>query len=315
MLDRLQEISLLKEKFILARKELLSSRVSNAQKELYARLFDRILSVLETADGRIVNNAGNIALTSAIDKIFKEFQADMTNLMKSVVSDFQGILDYNQKYFAEFNAALFSTVKQEVTKSMYARIGYNSSGFEKDGFIDSFIKDATLARTVKQGALSAVLNGAPIKDFIKSFKTIVIGNDTSGGVLENHFRSYIYDTYSQFDRESNNQFAIGLDLNYGIYAGGLVDHSRDFCIVRNGIAFTREEIQAFGTPKDKFGGYTNKSKGEFAGKWSKNQGIVYVPERDLGCNRCGHFLNWVSYLIAKSIRPDISKSKYDTQKP
>lgn len=314
MLNKLTEISLLKEKFINERKTVLASNVSALQKKLYKRLFDRLIEALDTEAGAVLKNSRNLSLVSEVDKIFKDFEGDMQVLMKQVMADYNSVLGYNVKYFESFNNALFANVKKQVTIAMNARVGFASDGFTKDGFIDSFIKDKAVARIVKQSVLGAVLNGTPINTLTKSLNATITGTDKSNGIVDAHFRTYIYDSYSQFDRESNNQFSIGLDLNYAIYAGGLVDGSRDFCIVRNGKAFTREEIQAFGTSRDKFGGYTNKSKGEFAGKWSPNQGIVYVPERDLGCNNCGHFANWVDYIIAKSIRADISKSKFDRQK-
>ena len=308
MLKELNEITLLKEKFINERKEVLASNVSALQKKLYTRLFDKLILELDTVDGKLKNSNKNINAAKLVDNVFKEFEADLANLMKSVTVDYSKLIGMNETYFQQFNDALFSSVKTNVTKSMQARVGYTSAGFEKDGFIDSFIKDKTLARTIKQTVLSGVLNGTPLKELSKTLNTTINGTDTSSGILDNHFKTYVYDTYSQFDAETGNQFAVQLSLNYGIYAGGLVDASRPFCIERNAKAFTREEIQKFGTSADKFGGYTNKSKGEFAGK-NKN----YIPERDRGGYNCGHILNWVSYTIAKSKRPDIPKSIYDKQ--
>lgn len=309
MLDNLTKISRAKEKFIIERKKLLESNVSSLQRKLYQRLFDKMIDALETEEGRILNNERNIANTSAIDKIFKDFERDLAVVMKMVATDYASILKQNQNYYSQFNIALFASVKSNVEDAMKARAGFTSKGFEKDGFLDSFIKDKAVARQVKQTVLSSVLNGTPIKELTKNLRTTIEGATDGSGILENHFKSYVYDTYSQFDRETGNQFAIQLDLNYAIYAGGLVDASREFCIARNGKVFTRTEIKRFGTPQDKFGGYTNKSKGEFAGKWSKNQNRVYVPETDLGCNRCGHTLDWVTYDIAKTLRPDIPKYK------
>lgn len=306
MLNKLTEISLLKEKFINERKKVLSSQVSELQKNLYIRLFDRLIAQLDAAEGKLENTPDNIRKAAIVDKVFKDFETDMERVMKTVVSDYNSLLGYNIKYYSKFNVALFKTVQNRVEKSMLARVGYSSDGFQKDGFIDSFIKDKSVARTVKNTVLSSVLNGAPLKTLQKSLADTITGTQTSSGVLENHFKTYIYDTYSQFDSESGNQFAIQLDLNYAIYAGGLVDASRPFCIERNDKAFTREEVERFGTSKDKFGGYTNKAKGEFAGK-NKD----YIPERDRGGYNCGHIYNWVSLAIAKSKRPDISVSKYD----
>lgn len=309
MLKKLNEISLLKEKFINERKDVLASDVSALQKKLYTKLFDKLIAALETEQGRLVNSNKNINVASVVDKVFKDFEIDLSKTMQGVTGDYTKLIGFNTQYFQELNTALFSSVKQDVTNAMQARAGFNSKGFEKDGFIDSFIKDKSIARTVKQTVLSGVLNGTKLSDLTKTLSATINGTDKSSGILDNHFKTYVYDTYSQFDAETGNQFAVQLELNYGVYAGGLVDASRPFCIARNGKSFTREEIQAFGTPRDKFGGYTNKSKGEFAGK-NKD----YIPERDRGGYNCGHILNWCSYTIAKSIRSDIPKSIYDKQK-
>lgn len=315
MLNKLTAISQLKEKFIQERKDVLASDVSFLQKKLYKKLFDKLIAALETEQGSIINNNSNIALTSAIDKIFKDFETELSQLLQKVTGDYTKLIGYNQQYFSQFNIALFNSVKKNVTAAMQARAGFNSSGFEKDGFIDLFIKDKTIARTVKQQVLSGILSGTKISDLTKSLSATINGAGDSPGALENHFKTFINDSYSLFDRETSNQFSFQLDLNYGIYAGGLVGHSREFCIVRNGKVFTREEIRKFGTPQDAYGGYTNKSKGEFAGKWSKGQGRQYIPENDCGCNNCGHLYNWVNYTIAKSMRPDIRKSQFDFKKP
>lgn len=309
MLSKLTEISLLKEKFINERKDVLASDVSALQKKLYTKLFDKLIAALDTEQGRLINSDKNINVASVVDKVFKDFETDLSKTMQGVTGDYTKLIGFNTQYFQQFNAALFNTVKQNVTGAMQARAGFNSKGFEKDGFIDSFIKDKSIARTVKQTVLSGVLNGTKLSDLTKTLSATINGTDKTAGALDNHFRTFVYDTYSQFDAETGNQFALQIDLNYGVYAGGLVEHSRPFCIERNGKSFTREEIQAFGTPRDKLGGYTNKSKGEFAGK-NKD----YIPERDRGGYNCGHLFNWVSYTIAKSIRPDIPKSIYDKQK-
>ena len=309
MLDQLTKISLAKEKFINERKKLLESSVSSLQRKLYQRLFDKMIDALETEEGKILNSEKNLANVSAIDKIFKDFERDLAMVMKMVATDYASIIKQNQQYYSQFNIALFNSVKVNVEDAMRARAGFTSKGFEKDGFIDSFIKDKTVARTVKQTVLSNVINGTPIKELTKALRITIEGETGGSGVLQNHFKTYVYDSYSKFDRETGNQFAVQLDLNYAIYAGGLVERSRPFCIERNGKVFNRTEIKRFGTSKDTYGGYTNKSKGEFAGKWSKAQNRVYVPETDCGCNNCGHGWNWITYELAKRMRSDIPKYK------
>jgi hypothetical protein len=306
MLDKLNKLSLLREKFIDAKRRLLASKVDALQKALYAELIDSVITALDTDGKTIANTNENLMRISQVDKVFDKYQQELAVIMGVVSSNYLELLNLNETYFNEMGSNVFKTVTNNVNSRMRARVGLNSKGgLVKDGFIDSFIKDRTVANQIKQQLLSAVVNGAPSKTITKELGKYIIGvPNASSGIVENQFQTYIYDSYSQFDRETGNVFAIELDLNSMVYAGGLVEHSREFCIIRNGRAFTRDEVSKFGTPDDKFGGYTNKSRGEFKGK-NKN----YIPERDLGGYNCGHTGNWVTYEIARSIRPDIPKYK------
>ena len=304
MLNELKRISDLKDRFIEERKKLLASDVAGLQKKLYARLLDEVINQLTATEGNFDDSEANQARIAAIDKLFTEFENDVTKVMANVISGYSGIGQLSQQYFGQFNLKLFNKAKQITDAKMRNIIGIDEKGKAKPGgWIDSFIKDKTMATKVKQAVLSAVTAGSSLKDTNKTLNTLIQGSDQSEGIVQAHFRTNVYDTFSRFDRINNDVFAAELDLNYGIYAGGLVEHSRPFCQERNGKVFTREEIKAFGTPRDKFGGYTNKSKGEFAGK-NKD----YIPERDLGGYNCGHTVNWITYELAVQLRPDLKKA-------
>src|SRR5690606_21753943 len=89
---------------------------------------------------------------------------------------------------------------------------------------------------------------------------------TGVGLVEAKLSESLPGGLLQVDRETNSNFATDLQLNHAIYQGGLIKTSRDFCEERNNKVFTRDEILKFGTSQDEFGGYTNKSAGEFQGK-------------------------------------------------
>lgn len=306
-LTKAREIARQKDRFIEKRRQVLASSITALQKRMLTRIIDRVISKLELEEGNIKRGTTNMALSAEVDKVFKEAERDIAVIMKGVVSDYAQLTELNRSYYSSYNKALSESVAKTVERQMNLRIGINSNGEPmKDGFIDSFIKDKTVARNVKNTVLSAVMNGTPIRNITTTLTDVLTGTDKAAGALERHFKTYLYDTYSQFDSETGNAYAVQLDLNYGLYEGGLVEDSRPFCVERNGKVFTREEVQAFGTSKDKFGGYVNKKEGLFQGK-NKD----YVPERDRGGYNCGHYFNWVTYAIARSIRPDIPRSKFD----
>jgi len=304
VLNELKRISDLKDRFIEQRKKLLESDVSDLQKRLYARLLDEVISQLTATDGNFDDSEANIARIAAIDKLFTKFEGDITQVMAKVIAGYGGVANYSNQYFQTFNSKLFSKAKTVTDEKMRKVIGLDAKGKAMPGgWVDSFIKDKALATKVKQAVLSAVTAGSSLKDTTKTLNTLIQGTEESEGIVQSHFRTNVYDTFSRFDRINNDVFAAELDLNYGLYAGGLVEHSRPFCQLRNGKVFTRDEIKAFGTPRDTFGGYTNKSKGEFAGK-NKD----YIPERDLGGYNCGHTVNWITYDLAVQLRPDLKKT-------
>lgn len=302
MIDELKELADEKTSLIESERSSLQELVVKAQSKLFAQLYGDLLEVLMTEGGKLTNTNANINSTSAVDRRFKEFEGEMANLADAVVSGYNKVFAHHLTYYRKFDAKALRSMESDMRKAMMKRIGLAGTKVERNGFIDSMISDKTVARQVKQYVLSAVMNGESLSKFNTGLSTIIKGTDKVSGAIDAHFRTYVYDTYSQFDRESGNQFSVALDLNYAIYAGGLVDDSRPFCVERNGKVFTREEVRKFGTPQDKFGGYSNKKKGEFQGK-NKN----YIPERDMGGYNCGHTYNWVSYEIAAHIRPDLPK--------
>jgi hypothetical protein len=70
--------------------------------------------------------------------------------------------------------------------------------------------------------------------------------------------------------------------------------------------FTSDEIKLFGTSKDKYGGYEDKKTGYFQGK-SKTD--VYDPFTQCGGYNCRHTLNYISFALAKRMRPDLEIKK------
>lgn len=305
MLSKLKEIARIKDELIQRRRKQLGKEVRAIQQKLFNDLLEEVLLSLDLENGLIKQTVANQQRLAKIDKLFKAFEVEVGKPMQSAVNTYMDLMAYNNDYYKEFKAKTYDKAAANAKELMLNRIGLTAKGKPTEGgFIDSFIKDKTIAKQVKTTMLAGVTNGTDIKVLTKSMNELLVGTGNRGGAVEAQFRTYVYDSYSQFDRENSNVFAIELDLNYGVYAGGLVADSREFCEVRNGNVFTRAEIAKFGTPSDKFGGYTNKSKGEFQGK-NKD----YIPERDCGGYNCGHTLNWVTYEVAKSIRPDIPKYK------
>lgn len=293
----------LKRELLAAKERAFKGSITAAQAVLYDDLMENILSSLEGE--QIANTSQNISSLAVVDKVWNNFvQNEIIPIMRKYVSDLKEINTLNAQYFGVFaeTKRIMDEVEKEINQSTFDRLGVNQKGgVIKGGYLDSLIRDETVKNEVKKLTYKAIVSERITKkEYIASMRELVKGSQGKMGALDRHFDTFAYDTYTQHDRSVSWQYAGRLGLKYAAYLGGLVEDSRPFCVVRNGKTFSTEEILKFGTPKDTYGGYTNKSKGEFKGK-----PLEYDPIIDCGGYRCRHSLNFMTEKEARRRRPDL----------
>lgn len=260
-----------------------------------------------TEDGKLKNTVGNYATTAAIDKIFnKVFQRDAREkIIKQILSGTQQINRINSRYFQLFDADAVSKLAAAIEKKVLGNYGITEGGkFRGAGILNDVFTSTEPLNKIKNLIHQAIASEAVIMDLEGSLKSSLVDEGLLNRYLDNTQITNIHDRY---DRQTTREYSTALGLDYAIYQGGQIRDSRDFCIERNGKVFTREEILLFGTPQDKYGGYTNKSAGEFKGKF-KPSTKVYDPETDLGGYNCRHHLGWITYELAVQLRPDLKRA-------
>lgn len=293
----------LKRELLHAKETAFKGSVTAAQSVLYDSLIEELLVSLKGE--QIANTSENISSLAVIDKVWGKFvQDEIIPIMRKYVSDLREINALNAEYFGVFTETkrIMNEIESDINKNTYERLGVNrQGGVIKGGYLDSLIRDETVKNEVKKLTYKAIVSERVTKkEYIQSVKELVKGSDGKMGALDRHFDTFAYDTFTQHDRSVSWQYADRLNLKYAAYLGGLVEDSRPFCKVRNGKTFSKDEILKFGTPKDTYGGYTNKSKGEFKGKPNE-----YDPVLDCGGYRCRHSLNFMTEKEARRRRPDL----------
>jgi hypothetical protein len=134
-----------------------------------------------------------------------------------------------------------------------------------------------------------------LKDYIKLLKVHITGTENIDGSLVKYYKGFAFDTYQQFDRVSNVEYAKELDLQAFIYEGGLIETSREFCIKRDGKVFTIDEAATWVNDPT-----LPKTKEE------RETGVViYNPLEDFGRFNCRHMIRYISNEIAIMLRPDL----------
>ena len=295
------EIQKTKEEFIIKQQDRLLSDASELEKKLFNTILNKFIEKL-VADNGIISSTENdpVELTRALDKVFEEFKKQMYVISGQVQKDFTKVLDLTSQYYSFYGVEgkKYSEIKTNVYDYMSSRIGIDSKGnYVKGGFLDQLVQDDTLRNDVKKATLNAVTGGKSLPEFTKSLQVQITGSDNVDGALVKYYKGFAYDTYQQFDRSTNKQFATNLGLTVFVYTGGLIDDSREFCIKKNRKVFTEEEANSQ-WPDDKD---LLKTKAE------KEAGVVsdYTPLIDLGRWNCRHTLRYISKQEALRLRPDL----------
>jgi len=260
-----------------------------------------------TEDGKLKNSVGNYATTSELDKIYgRVFQRDAREkIIKQILSGTQQVNRINSRYFQLFDAWAVRDLASAIEKKILANYGITEGGkFKGEGILNDVFTSTEPLNKIKNLIHQAIASESALMDLEGSLKSSIIDEGLLNKYMDN---TQITNVHDRYDRQTTREYSSALGLDYAIYQGGTIKDSRDFCIERNGKVFTREEIQLFGTPQDKFGGYTNKSAGEFKGKF-KPSTKVYDPETDLGGYNCRHHLGWITYELAVQLRPELKKA-------
>lgn len=252
--------------------------------ELQKKYFDAVWRSISTIVARGDSAVTAIAQSNIFVKAWKEIVGEGINkYFKETLKELEA---KSTDYYSQFTppAISFKELKEKVTKDL----GRNVAKFAADYKISKTVANATRAFAVSQ--MQAGLSFSQVRDGVEEF---VKGSGQKLGVVDNFnlVQNRIQDTFAEYDRRLNNEYANRLNLNYFIYQGGEIKTTRDFCEERNGNVYTREEGNSWNSLQ-----------------WEGKKGNIFI---DAGGYNCRHYLDWISYELAKQLRPDIEQSESD----
>lgn len=224
-------------------------------------------------------------------------------LVENTIGSVENLLSANSRYFDSVTSGSSEATQKKADNNLFKAIGINITTRKiiVGGLLHSILYDESPINKVKAYFINALKGNDTVKRVIARFRDIG-GRTGNAGVFEKHFLERLPSPFETFDRSAGQSYSTGLKLSYAIYQGGIIGGTRPFCRERNNKVFSRDEITKFGTSSDGFGGYTNKSQGEFQGKPN-----LYNPFTDLGGINCRHQLDWISDELAFSVRPELRK--------
>lgn len=279
----------------------LDTSISTMSQKLAYSLISEFVDRLERDGDIIKNTPGNIRLISQIDSIYQSFiNKNGAKLVNNIISEVDGIFDYNNKYFASVTGKANTAVAKKVTGIIRDRLGVNEGSkvkLKEGGYMDMLLQDTKVRNDIKQLSYREVLKGSGFKNFKKAIESFIIGDEERLGAFKQHYRQYSYDIYATIDRDSSKLMADELDLKYFIYEGTLVKKSREFCIDRVGKVYSVEEAKLWVNDE-----------------WIKKnleRGYItsYNPVTDMGLFGCRHLPRFITYEQAVRLRPDLAQKE------
>ena len=276
------------DKLIESLNERLEKQVAKDEQKLLDKVVGEFVDKLQKDEnGKILNNDYNRRLLLTIDKVFQEYkQKQSEQIISIIVRGAMEILDFNTNYFSIMDGkAKLKKITPEVKDTLKVWLGIKGDKVEPNGYLDKLVESGEARNVIKNSALKMVIGQQGFQSAKKEMLKIIAGDEENLGALRKYHRNFTYDLFSQVDRAVGNQIGDYLGHRYAIYAGDIIKTSRQFCIDHCGNVYHKSEIEKFNP------------------KVAKQPN--YNPFTDLGGYGCRHQLRWISYAMAKRLRPEI----------
>ena len=276
------------DKLIESLNERLEKQVSKDEQKLLDKVVGEFVDKLQKDEkGIILNNDYNRRLLLTIDKVFQEYkQKQSEQIISVIVKGAMEILDFNTNYFSIMDGkAKLKKITPAVKDTLKVWLGIKGDKVEPNGYLDKLVESGEVRNVIKNSALKMVIGQQGFQSAKKEMLKIIAGDEENLGALRKYHRNFTYDLFSQVDRAVGNQIGDYLGHRYAIYAGDIIKTSRQFCIDHCGNVYHKSEIEKFNP------------------KVAKQPN--YNPFTDLGGYGCRHQLRWISYAMAKRLRPEI----------
>lgn len=285
------------EAFIEAKTEDITVTLKVAERELLRVILRDFLPVLEPKGGRLTATTVNRARLRILDEALRRFAAgDLRDAVKVLAEQLLDVAGRNASYYllAGFDRAKVEALAKD-TGLLLDILGLEANGqFTAGGYLDRLASGQEVRERVKNLVLRSLAQGITPKDLARDFQKTVSGAQGIDGALVSYFKQYAFDSYNQVREVQNLHMANELELDFFVYAGGVIDSTRAFCLKRNRKVFHREETENWKNDPDLINQKTKDS---------------YRPLIERGRYNCRHMIMWISKDRAFELRPEL-REKY-----
>ena len=276
----IEEEALKQLKAIEAMETAFNSEAIRLQKELYQLLLDKFIESLATDEsGNLLFNTKNISRVNDLNATWAAFQEQhyrpaVIEFAKELVS----IVDIEAGYFLavgkEFDIAMnFAGTTELISKQIGIDIATET--ITEGSYLDRLLQGSQVRNQVADLVLQNVSAKTSFTDLKKSLETLVQGDETTNGAMQQYLRTYAYDTFSNVQAAIDLNIADTYKFNWFTYSGDIIKTTRPFCRDHLNGVYNREDIARF-------------QQEDWAGK---NWDVPFEISR--GGYNCRHQLMWI----------------------
>ena len=276
----IEEEALKQLKAIEAMETAFNSEAIRLQKELYQLLLDKFIESLATDEsGNLLFNTKNISRVNDLNATWAAFQEQhyrpaVIEFAKELIS----IVDIEAGYFLavgkEFDIAMnFAGTTELISKQIGIDIATET--ITEGSYLDRLLQGSQVRNQVADLVLQNVSAKTSFTDLKKSLETLVRGDETTNGAMQQYLRTYAYDTFSNVQAAIDLNIADTYKFNWFTYSGDIIKTTRPFCRDHLNGVYNREDIARF-------------QEEDWAGK---NWDVPFEISR--GGYNCRHQLMWI----------------------
>jgi hypothetical protein len=239
-----EEIAEAIERQIIATTDKFGSQIVEFQSRVYGKLLTTVRTLDLDNDGYILQNANNRRILAAAEEILDTFLPgdQLASIISNTLSIIPKLDNLNSDYFTSISESF--TPNRNFIKSLQAQtIKSIESNLLQDGL-------TAQVKTPIIDILNRNINsGGKFSGFVDEIKAFVEGDSQIEGRILRYSKTYLRDALFQYSRTYQESVTRDLDLEFYLYAGGLIDSSRPFCIERAGNYYHQKEIESWASLK------------------------------------------------------------------
>lgn len=263
------------EDIIVKASEAFGAAVTRVQTQAYNAVFIKLKSLEVDDQGYIKQNATNRKIIREAQSKFDEVLhgGSYTNAVERHVAIIPEINALNELYFQGIKESF--TANKNFLKALQTQTIKNINQIVlQDGL------KAQIQIPLNQILEQNISTGGSFTGMLEQVRNHIVGTADTDGKLLRYSKTYLRDTLFQYSRAFQESVTADLGLVWYMYAGGIVEKTREFCLERTGQFFHRLEVESWAEQdwKGKIPGTTESSIFVLLGGYSCNHSLIPVSD-------------------------------------